>query len=74
MSTVAAPIFTADGTVSTVVAAVGFTSLLNGDTADRVRQRPAQSVRRPRRPTRASGSAIIAVASGSPRRAAPSHR
>ena len=34
VSTVAAPIFTADGSVSMVVAAVGFTSLLNGDTAD----------------------------------------
>ena len=33
VSTVAAPIFSADGTVSTVVAAVGFTSLLNGETA-----------------------------------------
>jgi DNA-binding IclR family transcriptional regulator len=35
VSTVAAPIFAADGAVSTVVAAVGFTSLLNGDTAER---------------------------------------
>lgn len=35
VSTVAAPIFTADGSVSTVVAAVGFTSLLNGESAER---------------------------------------
>ncbi len=35
VSTVAAPIFAIDGSVSTVVAAVGFTSLLNGDIAER---------------------------------------